>query len=161
MSWDGYGFPRKKTVGQRRAAATKHVARASQRGQPLAPVVIEGRAIATTFWGKAWCDNLERYQDFAYRLDRGRSYVRSGAVIDLAITPYKIAAKVLGSSLYQVTITIGPLARARWTEIQQRCRGRIGSLVDLLAGAVADGDGRPVRAQHRHVPRAGGPRAVV
>ena len=35
-----------------------------KKGQALAPVVIEGRAIATTFWGKAWCDNLETYSDF-------------------------------------------------------------------------------------------------
>ncbi len=29
-----------------------------------APVIVEGRTIAKTFWGKAWCENLERYRDF-------------------------------------------------------------------------------------------------
>ena len=30
-------------------------------------------AVANTFWGKAWCDNLESYSDFANRLPRGRT----------------------------------------------------------------------------------------
>src|SRR2546422_6096264 len=37
------------------------------------PVVIahRKRQSATTFWGKAWSDNLERYADLANRLPRG------------------------------------------------------------------------------------------
>jgi len=37
----------------------------------VAPVVVEGRKIAASFWGKAWCDNLESYRDYAYRVERG------------------------------------------------------------------------------------------
>ena len=50
------------------------------------------RAIAKTFWGKAWCENLERYSDFANRLPRGRTYVRNGSVVDLQIAPGVIHA---------------------------------------------------------------------
>ncbi len=46
---------------------------------------IEGNKLVRTFWGKAWCDNLESYRDYENRLPRGRSYVRHGAVIDLQI----------------------------------------------------------------------------
>ncbi|MBZ0235378.1 MAG: SWIM zinc finger family protein, partial [Deltaproteobacteria bacterium] len=111
---------------------------ASRRGKPLAPIVIEGKKIATTFWGKAWCDNIERYRDFAYRLERGRSYVRSGSVIDLAITPGRVKAKVLGSELYDVAVELAAVTPASWRAIQRDCAGSIGSLVDLLAGTLSE-----------------------
>ena len=57
-------------VAQRRANAAKEVARLKKQGRAVSPVVIEGRKIARSFWGKAWCDNLERYSDFANRLPR-------------------------------------------------------------------------------------------
>ena len=56
-------------------------------GEKLSPVSIEGRAIARTFWGRAWCDNLERYSDYANRLPRGRTYVRNGSVMHLRVGP--------------------------------------------------------------------------
>ena len=56
-----------------------------RRGIPFRRSIVEGRTIAKTFWGKAWCDNLERYSDFENRLPRGRTYVRNGSVIDLQI----------------------------------------------------------------------------
>jgi len=128
----------RKSAAQRRADAARKIKDAARRGSPMNPLVIEGRKIAHTFWGKAWCDNLERYQDFAYRLDRGRSYARSGSVIDLQIGDGKIAARVLGSSLYEVAIEIDPVAAAAWRAIQRDCAGSIGSLVDLLAGRLSE-----------------------
>src|SRR3569832_1672210 len=101
-SWSGgyYTWTPRKPVAARRADAARLVADAARRGKAMSPVAVAGRKIATTFWGKAWCDNLERYRDFAYRLERGRSYLRSGSGIDLQIQAGKIAAKVSGSSLY-------------------------------------------------------------
>src|SRR5262245_32378048 len=75
-----------------------------KRGVPLAPVVVDTRAIAKTFWGKAWCENLERYSDFANRLPRGRSYLRRGAVVDLQVAPGAVTAMVSGTDLYQVKV---------------------------------------------------------
>ena len=63
-----------------------------KQGHAVSPVVIEGRAIAKTFWGKSWCENLERYSDYANRLPRGRTYVRNGSVVDLQIAPGAIQA---------------------------------------------------------------------
>ena len=48
------------------------VKKQKEKGNKLEPVVISGRAIAKSWWGKAWCDNLERYADFASRLERGK-----------------------------------------------------------------------------------------
>ncbi len=95
------------------------------------------RQVATTFWGKAWCENLERYADFANRLPRGRTYVRNGSVLDLAIGQGKVVAYVAGSELYTVRIGIAPLAKARWRRVANRCTGRIGSLVGLLRGELS------------------------
>src|SRR5579859_4395006 len=79
---------------------------AANEKRTLCPVIIDGRKIAATFWGEAWCDNLEAYSDFANRLPRGRTYVRNGSVIDLQIERGKIKALVSGSEVYRVTIEI-------------------------------------------------------
>jgi uncharacterized Zn finger protein len=124
----------------RAAAAIKRLAKqAGKKGRPPQPVTIEGRKIAATFWGKAWCDNLESYADFAYRLERGRSYVRSGAVVDLHIQAGKIAARVSGTELYAVAISIKRLPGPRWKAIAESCGRRVASLVGLLRGELPDG----------------------
>ena len=84
MSW-GYGFRPYVPVAQRRANAARQVATMSRKGRTVAPVNLAGKKIATSFWGKAWCDNLESYSDYANRLPRGRTYVRNGSVVDLQI----------------------------------------------------------------------------
>jgi uncharacterized Zn finger protein len=141
MSWFQWA-PRKSAAG-RRADAARAIEDAARRGQAMSPVAIAGRTIAHTFWGKAWCDNLERYRDFAYRLERGRSYVRSGSVIDLRIAAGAIAARVSGSSLYDVAIEIDAVGRDAWRAIQRDCAGGIGSRIDLLAGKLS----QPVMAR--------------
>ena len=140
MSWS-YGYwPRSKTVAERKDDAAKALAKAAKQGKTLAPIAVSGRKIALTFWGDSWCKNLERYQDFAYRLDRGRSYLRSGAVIDLQIAAGRVEAQVIGSRAtpYRVAITITAVAAPAWSAIQKDCGGSIGSLVDLLAGKLSD-----------------------
>src|SRR5947199_4056325 len=115
-------------VAQRRAQAAREVQKRRKKGETISPVVIEGRTIAHTFWGKAWCDNLESYSDYENRLPRGRTYVRNGSVVDLQIKPGKVAALVSGSELYEVAITISPLPAASWRRLKARCAGQIGSL---------------------------------
>ena len=135
----GYGgWEPRKSAAERRADAARKIAEAARRGAPMSPVRVTGRKIAQTFWGKAWCDNLERYQDFAYRLDRGRSYLRSGSVIDLQISAGKVTAKVSGSSLYEVAIEIDAVERPAWRAIQRDCAGGVGSRIDLLSGRLSE-----------------------
>jgi uncharacterized Zn finger protein len=102
----------------------------------LHPICIEGREIAKTWWGKAWCVNLERYADYANRIQRGRSYVRSGAVVDLQIEQGIVKALVQGSRSkpYSVTIAIDTLPAKRWEAVTAACSHRISSLEALLAG---------------------------
>ena len=125
-------------VAQRRANAAREMAKRRKKGEIVSPVVIEGRTIARTFWGKAWCDNLESYSDYDNRLERGRTYVRNGSVVDLQINAGKVSAWVSGSELYEVGITIAPLPAAKWESIKARCAGQVGSMVELLQGRLAD-----------------------
>jgi len=124
------------SVAERRRKAEALAKKMSGKGQTLAPIKLEGRAIAATFWGKAWCDNLEAYSDYANRLPRGRTYVRNGSVIDLQISTGKIAALVSGSELYKITIKIEPLSTTRWKEFKTVAAGKVTNLLDLLQGKL-------------------------
>jgi uncharacterized Zn finger protein len=124
-------------VNARKGKAQAAVAALRKKARELSPITIEGRTIASTFWGRAWCTNLEAYSDYATRLPRGRSYVRNGAVLHLAIREGTIDALVLGSSTYTVTIAITPIAKPRWTAIVAACSGKIDSLVELLRGTLS------------------------
>lgn len=126
-------------VAEKRRQAEREVAKLRKRGQSVAPVRIEGRTIAKSFWGQAWCNNLERYSDYENRLPRGRSYVRNGSVVDLQIAKGEVAAMVAGSDLYKIKIAIAPVRAARWKSICRDCTGTIDSLVELLQGRLAKG----------------------
>ena len=121
-------------VAKRREQAAKQVAKMKKKGMNVLPIVIEGRAIANTFWGKAWCDNLKTYSDFENRLPRGRTYVRNGSVVHLDISKGEINALVSGSSMYDINITISAIAKEKWKRVVTNCAGSIGSMVELLQG---------------------------
>jgi uncharacterized Zn finger protein len=137
--YDYYGFRPYVSVAERRRKAEREMRKLKKKGHPVSPVVIEGRTIARTFWGKAWCDNLERYSDFSNRLPRGRTYVRNASVVDLQIAPGEVTARVAGSSLYKVAVKVAAVPRARWTSICTDCAGAIDSLVELLQGRFSKG----------------------
>jgi uncharacterized Zn finger protein len=138
--YDFYGgFGPYVPVWKRRQRAAKKIVQLKKSGHNIKPVVIEGRAIATTFWGKAWCDNLETYSDFASRLPRGRTYARNGSVIDLQIAIGKLTALVSGSEIYNAKVNIRPLPKERWRAVVRECSGKIDSLVELLTGKLSRG----------------------
>src|SRR3990172_12747412 len=105
------------SVAERRRKAERAAARSAKKGQALSPVRIAGQAIARTFWGKAWCSNMERYSDFSNRLPRGRTYVRNGSVIDLQVAAGGGGGQGGGSSLYKPPVKVSALSRARWEDI--------------------------------------------
>jgi uncharacterized Zn finger protein len=125
-------------AAERRAKAARQAAKVRKGGQSLAPVVTQGRTIARTFWGKAWCENLERYSDYANRLPRGRTYLRRGSVIDLHIGAGHISAQVMGSDLYRIQVSVTALPPARWRALGKGCTGSIDSLVELLQGRLSE-----------------------
>ena len=93
-----YGFRPYVPVAKRRQQVARQIEKLKKQGCAISPVIIEGRTIARNFWGKAWCENLERYSDYENRLPRGRTYVRNGSVVDLQIERGRVHAMVSGSS---------------------------------------------------------------
>src|SRR6266567_4485084 len=114
-------------VAERRRQALGKLAKLKKKGEVAAPVRIEGRIIAKSFWGKSWCTNLERYSDYENRLPRGRTYVRNGSVLDLRIAKGDVAAMVAGSELYKIKIAIKPVKGPHWKSICRDCAGTIES----------------------------------
>jgi uncharacterized Zn finger protein len=134
-----YGWRPYVSVAERRRKAEREMQKLRTKGHPVSPVMIAGRTIARTFWGKAWCDNLERYSDFSNRLPRGRTYVRNGSVLDLQIAPGEVKALVSGSTIYKVAVKVAAVPKARWASICTDCAGAIDSLVELLQGRFSKG----------------------
>lgn len=134
MEWDRYT-----NNDQRAAAKPRALAKLKQElGRELQPIDVKSKAIAKSFWGKAWCKNLENYADYDYRLERGRSYLRSGAILDLTIEPGIVRAFVLGGELYQIEIIFKPCSSERWQKLQAACADEVSSLLDLLSGQLSE-----------------------
>jgi uncharacterized Zn finger protein len=131
-----YGYSEYVTVAQKRAKAEKSLINLKKKNPNVAPIIITGRKLASTWWGKTWNENLEGYADYANRIQRGRSYVRHGAVLDLEITPGNITALVQGSGTkpYKVDIAIAPLPKNTWDGMIKACEGKIDSLQELIEG---------------------------
>ncbi len=132
--WDR--FPPYVSVAEKAARAERQRRQLEKKGQKLDPVCVQGRTIASSWWGKAWCRNLESYADYSNRIGRGRSYLRCGAVLDLKIEKTKVTALVQGSQSrpYKVAIQIAAMAKTVWKQIRSDCAGKIDSLQALLAG---------------------------
>jgi len=128
------------SVAQRQANGRKQLEKMRKAERAIEPLgeLSHRTKIATSFWGRAWCDHLESLGDYGNRLPRGRSYVRNGSVLHLSIETGKITALVQGAELYEQTILIEPLAAARWKRLKDRCRGGVGSFIELLQGKISD-----------------------
>lgn len=125
------------TVAERQKKAEKAVAKAKKAGVLMSPIAAYRGALAKTFWGKAWGDNLEHYSDYENRLPRGRTYVRNGSVIDLQISAGEVQAQVMGSELYKVAVSVAAVPANQWKTIGADCSGSIDSLVELLQGKLS------------------------
>lgn len=127
-------------VAQRKSGGLAYAARiAEKQKRACQPVRIQGKTIAKSFWGKAWCDHVESLSDYANRLPRGRTYVRNGSVVDLVISAGEVRAVVAGSHPYEISISIQKLDRPTWDGIKRDCSRSINSLLDLLGGRLSDG----------------------
>ncbi|VAX32933.1 Helicase, SNF2/RAD54 family [hydrothermal vent metagenome] len=135
MSWDDYKpyVP----VAARQTKAKKAMQKLQKKGETILPVELNGRIIARSFWGKAWCDHLETFSDYENRLPRGRRYVRNGSVCHLEIETGMIRAIVSGSELYHINIGIKKLPDKKWEVIKKQCSGNVSSLLELLQGKLS------------------------
>ncbi|MBF0440681.1 MAG: SWIM zinc finger family protein [Oligoflexales bacterium] len=137
--WSSWEYQPYVSVAEKRRKGLKFVEKKFKNKTDVLPIAISGRKIARTFWGEAWCENLERYSDYENRLPRGRTYVRNGSVIHLNIKNGSIESYVSGSEVYHINITINPLSKERWNLVKKRCSGRIGSVLELLTGKIDRG----------------------
>lgn len=135
MSWD-YD-----DVRESKERLERQIAKRRQRGERFEALAAPAgqKKLCTTFWGQAWCRNLESYQQYESRLPRGRSYLRQGRVYNLEIESGKLSAVVAGSELYETFIHIRPLPEAKWRDMVEASQGQVGSMLDLLAGKLGDG----------------------
>ncbi|WP_045220938.1 helix-turn-helix domain-containing protein [Desulfonatronum thioautotrophicum] len=124
-------------VAKRQAKAKKEVEKLRRKGTCVQPVIIEGRTIARSFWGKGWCDHLESFSDYENRLPRGRTYVRNGSVCHLDVALGRIEAMVSGSEMYKVSIAVTKLDKDKWEQIKKKCAGQVGSIIELLQGKLS------------------------
>lgn len=139
MPYYGYQWPKYVTVAQRRRKTRRKMDQLRKKGMNIQPIEIEGRKIARTFWGKAWCDHMESLGDFENRLPRGRTYVRNGSVCHLDIKKGRVTALVSGSSLYKIEVKVSTLPKVKWNRIKRQCTGQFGSLIELLQGSLSAG----------------------
>jgi uncharacterized Zn finger protein len=138
MSWNsGFYDSTYETVGEKRAKAARRLEKLRKNNPQIAPIVIEGRTIAKSWWAKAWNQNLESYADYSNRIGRGKSYLKCGMVLDLIIEEGLVTALVMGSGskLYTVTVNIDQLPHKKWTAITKLCGNRIANTAELASGA--------------------------
>lgn len=138
--YGGYGYYSQPTKAELKAKAARSIADLKKKGRELNPIELEGTKIARTWWGKAWCDNIERYADFSNRVGRGKSYVRAGCVIDLKVSKGRIEALVQGTRKkpYEVAVGIDSLTDDNFADIMGDCDVRADSLEALAAGDFPD-----------------------
>jgi uncharacterized Zn finger protein len=131
-----YGFPKYESVAEKKAKASRSLAKMKKKNPDIEPVIIEGRTLAKSWWGKSWNINLESYADYSNRIERGKSYVRNNAVLDLKISKGRVIAKVQGSRVkpYDVEISIDALDNKKWDQVTELCNHRIDSLEQLIEG---------------------------
>ena len=125
-------------VKKRRETAESIADRLTAEGQELQPVKAHGKAIATSFWGRAWCRAVEDWQDYESRLPAGRSLLKNGGVIDLKLSENCASAQVAADRLYQVRIRFSGVEGEQLDALRNACAGKLTSLIDLIQGKLSD-----------------------
>jgi len=93
--------------------------------------------IGETWWSKRFIEALREVAD-ASRLTRGRSYARSGQVMDLKVEPGRVTAKVQGSRAtpYRVSVTLPRFTEEEWERVERAMADHALYLAALLAGEM-------------------------
>ena len=92
---------------------------------------------AQTWWAGQWLAALERLVDTG-RLSRGRSYARSGQVLELDIGPEGVKSRVQGSrpQPYRVNIRFRTLSTEEWEKVADAMAAKAIYAAKLLAGEM-------------------------
>lgn len=97
---------------------------------------------ASTWWGAAWVDALERRARLdPNRLPRGRTYARQGYVQSIEMEPGRISAAVAGSrpTPYIVAIRVRTFGDAEWEGVYDVIASRAAHAAALLDGDLEPG----------------------
>jgi len=94
-------------------------------------------AIGETWWSQRFIGVLESF-NMGGRLTRGRSYARSGQVLELAVGPGEVKALVQGSRAkpYRVRIEVKTLGRKDWRRVEGAMAASALFIAKLLAGEM-------------------------
>ncbi|CAG0956482.1 partial putative protein, partial [Anaerolineae bacterium] len=105
--------------------------------RPADGIKAQSKKFGQTWWASRWLIALERLVDPG-RLSRGRSYARSGQVLNIDITLGKVTAQVQGSrpQPYKVKIIIKPLSDAQWISAADAMAAQAIFAAKLLAGEM-------------------------
>ena len=105
--------------------------------KPADGIKAQSKKFGQTWWASKWLAALERLMDSG-RLSRGRSYARSGQVLNLDIKPGRVDAQVQGSAPrpYKVQIEIKPLSEKEWNRVADAMAEQAIFAAKLLAGEM-------------------------
>ena len=105
--------------------------------RPANGIKAQSKKFGQTWWASKWLTALERLVDSA-RLGRGRSYARSGQVLNMDITPGRVESRVQGSrpKPYNVEIVIKPLSNKQWDKVADAMASQALFAAKLLAGEM-------------------------
>lgn len=139
MSFYYYDYYSKPSVAEQKAEIKHKLESLLKKNPDYKPVNYTGRTIGQSFWGRSWCKQIESFADYNYRLERGRSYLRMGAIANIKISSGLVEAVVIGSRKkpYNVEISIDTLSKKKWEKIKSKCTGQISSLLSLINGELS------------------------
>jgi uncharacterized Zn finger protein len=104
------------------------------RRRPANGIKAQSRKFGQTWWAGRWLAALERLVDSG-RLSRGRSYARSGQVLNIDIGTGRVDARVQGSHVtpYEVSIEITTLSDRAWKKVADAMAAQAIFAAKLLA----------------------------
>lgn len=96
-------------------------------------------AFGESWWAKRWIRVLESF-DLGARLRRGRSYARSGQVLEVVIEKGTVRSSVQGSrpKPYAVTLQVAALSGAGWKKLASVLAKEARFTAKLLAGEMPE-----------------------
>ncbi|RIK28378.1 MAG: hypothetical protein DCC52_08400 [Chloroflexi bacterium] len=105
--------------------------------RPANGIKAQSKQFGKTWWASRWLDALYKLIDPG-RLQRGRSYARSGQVLNLDIQTGRVDARVQGSrpQPYKVWLKIKPLTETDWSRVAEAMSAQAIFAAKLLAGEM-------------------------
>ncbi|MEU0663823.1 SWIM zinc finger family protein [Streptomyces lavendulocolor] len=106
--------------------------------EALPPAKSSRAPFAESWWGREWLRALEESSLDSGRLQRGRTYARSGAVGQLTVAPGSAAAPVKGSrpTPYHSTVLVKQLKDRQWDQLLDMIAERAAHIAALLDGEM-------------------------